>query len=75
MAGLLALGPPAPIDGRNMAGGDFAVNAGWSHSSAGDAVMLGTGSALERAYTPDERAALGGAQFRRARSLTAIVGP
>ncbi len=43
-----------------MAGGDFAVKAGWSHSSAGDAVMLGTGSALERAYTPDERAALGG---------------
>ena len=37
--------------------------------------MLGTGSALERAYTLDERAALGGPQFRRARSLTAIVGP
>ena len=67
MAGLLALGvSPAPVDGRNMAGGDFAVTADWSHSSADDAVMLGTGSALERAYTPDERAALGGPQFRRA---------
>ena len=43
-----------------MAGGDFAVTAGWGHYGQGEAVMPGTGSALERAYIPDERAALGG---------------
>ena len=59
MAGLLALAPPHPSTGGNMAGGDFALTAGWGHSGQGDAVMPGSGSALERAYTPDERAALG----------------
>ena len=44
-----------------MAGEDFAVTAGWGHSGSGDAVMPGQGRAVERAYTPSERAALGDA--------------
>ena len=44
-----------------MAGGDFSVTAGWGHFGQGEAVMPGRGSALQRAYTPDERAALDGA--------------
>ncbi len=46
----------ATTDGRNMAGDDFAVTAKWGR--AGRAVMPGTGRAIERDYTPDERAAL-----------------
>ena len=52
---------PTTGDGRNMAGEDFAVTAGWGHSGSGDAVMPGQGRAVERAYTPSERAALGDA--------------
>ena len=37
---------------------DFAVTAGWGHFGAGDAVMPGQGRVIERAYTPDERAAM-----------------
>ena len=44
-----------------MAGDDFTLTASWGHFGQGKAVMPGRGSALERAYTPDERAALGGA--------------
>ena len=44
-----------------MAGGDFAVTAGWGHYGQGDAVMPGQGRAAERDYSPDERAALGSA--------------
>ena len=51
---------PATTDGRNMAGGDFALTAGWGHFGAGGAVMPGQGRIVERAFTPDERAALGG---------------
>ena len=50
---------PATIDGRNMTGDDFAVTAGWGHSGAGDVVMPGQGRIVERAYTPDEKAAMG----------------
>ena len=50
---------PATLDGRNMAGDDFALTAGWGHYGTGDAVMPGQGRVVERAYTPDERAALG----------------
>ena len=49
---------PATADGRNMTGEDFAMTAGWGHSGSGDAVMPGQGRAVERPYTPTERAAL-----------------
>ena len=52
---------PATVDGRNMAGDDFALTAGWGHFGTGDAVMPGQGRIVERAYTPEERAALGDA--------------
>ena len=48
-------------NGRNMSGEDFALTAGWGHFGQGDAVMPGQGRAVERAYAPDERAALGDA--------------
>ena len=50
---------PATVDGRNMTGDDFALIAGWGHYGTGDAVMPGQGRLVERAYTADERAALG----------------
>ena len=56
-----AIAVPATTDGRNMAGDDFALTAGWGHFGAGDAVMPGQGRIVQRAYTPDERAALAGA--------------
>ena len=37
------------------------MNAGWGHYGQGDAVMPGQGRAVERPFTPDERAAMGGA--------------
>ena len=52
---------PATSDGRNMAGGDFAVEAGWGHFGTGDAVMPGQGMVVERAFTPEEREAMGDA--------------
>ncbi len=52
---------PATVDGRNMAGDDFALTAGWGHYDTGDAVMPGQGRVVERDYTADERAALGDA--------------
>ena len=52
---------PATIDNRNMSGSDFAVTAGWGHFAAADAVMPGQGRVVERAYTPNERVALGDA--------------
>ena len=58
---IAATAVPSTTGGGNMAGGDFAVTAGWGHYGSGDAVMPGTGRALERAYTTDERAALGSA--------------
>ena len=56
-----AIAVPATTAGRNMAGEDFALTAGWGHSGQGDAVMPGQGRAAERAYSPDERPALGAA--------------
>ena len=50
---------PATVDGRNMTGDAFALTAGWGHYGTGEAVMPGQGRIIERAYTPDERAALG----------------
>ncbi|MDE0385732.1 MAG: N-6 DNA methylase [Defluviicoccus sp.] len=58
---IAAVAVPATTGGRNMAGGDFAVTAGWGHFGQGDAVMPGQGRAAERAFSPGERAALGDA--------------
>ena len=44
-----------------MRGEDFTVSAGWGRFGAGEAVMPGAGRALERAWTEEERAALGDA--------------
>ena len=56
-----AIAVPATTDGRNMTGQDFALTAGWGHMGAGGAVMPGQGRVVERAFTPDERAALNSA--------------
>ena len=58
---IASIAVPATVDGRNMAGDDFALTAGWGHFGQGDAVMPGQGRVAERAYTPDERATLAGA--------------
>ena len=44
-----------------MMGDDFAVTAGWGHYGSGEAVMPARGRAVERAYTEEERDALGDA--------------
>ena len=61
-----AIGVPATIDSSNMAGADFAVTAGWGHFGQGDAVMPGQGRVEGRAYSTEEKAALG--------SATAVLG-
>ena len=58
---MAAIAVPTTTGGRNMAGDDFALTAGWGHVVAGGAVMPGQGRAVERAHTPEERAALGDA--------------
>ena len=58
---IAAIAVPATIDGHNMTGDDFALTAGWGHYGTGDAVMPGQGRVVERAYTPEERTALGDA--------------
>ena len=58
---IAAIAVPATVSGRNMAGEDFAVKAGWGHYGQGDAVMPGRGRAVERAFMLEERAALGAA--------------
>ena len=55
---IAAVAVPATTHGRNMAGDDFALTAGWGHVVAGGAVMPGQGRAVERSHTPEERAAL-----------------
>ena len=59
---IAAIAVPTTAHGRNMAGDDFALTAGWGHYGTGGAVMPGQGRIVERAYTPDERAALGDAR-------------
>ena len=54
-----AVAVPSTTGGGNMAGGDFALTAGWGHFGQGEAVMPGQGRVDERPYTADERAALG----------------
>ena len=56
MAGIAV---PATVGGRNLTGEDFAVTAGWGYQGASLAVMPGQGRAVEREYSPDERATLG----------------
>ena len=58
---IAAIAVPATVGGGNMAGEDFALTAGWGHFGQGDAVMPGRGQVVERSYTAEERAALGGA--------------
>ena len=55
---IAAVAVPSTVDGPNMAGGDFAVTAGWGYFGQGNAVMPGQGRVVERPYTSDERAAL-----------------
>ena len=52
-----AIAVPATVNGRNMAGDDFAVTAGWGHYGQRDAVMPGQGRTAERAFSATERAA------------------
>ena len=57
---IAAVAVPATGDGRNMAGEDFAVTAGWGRTGKGDAVMPGQGRVVERPFTPAERSAMDG---------------
>ena len=52
---------PSTTDGGNMDGDDFGVTAGWGHFGSGQAVMPGQGRVVERAYTSEERKAMGDA--------------
>ena len=56
---LAAIAVPSTADGHNMSGDDFALTAGWGHFGTGDAVMPGTGRAVERTYTAAEGDAAG----------------
>ena len=64
---IATIATPATTDGRNMTEDDFVVAAGWGHFGPGNAVMPGQGRAVERRYTPEERAALGGAESKLGR--------
>jgi len=61
MSDIAAVAVPATVGGRNMAGEDFSVTAGWGHFGQGDAVMPGQGRARERDFSAGERAAMGDA--------------
>ena len=50
---------PCTTDGHNMTGEDFTVTAGWGYFGVGQAVMPGPGRVVERAFTPEERTAMG----------------
>ena len=52
---------PSTTDGGNMDGDDFDVTMGWGHFGSGQAVMPGQGRGVERAYTSEERDAVGDA--------------
>ena len=58
---IVALAVPATVSGHYMDGDDFTLTAGWGHFGRDDAVMPGRGRAVERAFTPEERAAMGAA--------------
>ena len=54
-----AIAVPATAGGRNMTNENLAVTAGWGYFGQGHAVMPGQGHAVERDYSPDERAEMG----------------
>ncbi len=56
---IAAVAVPATIDGRNRAGDDFALTAGWGYLGVSEAVMPGQGRFIERAYASAEHTALG----------------
>ena len=58
-----AISVPSTVDGINMPGDDFSLNANWGYLGTGSAVMPGSGRAAERPYTAAERAALGAASL------------
>ena len=58
-AEIAVLAVPSTVDGRNMAERDFLLEAGWGRVGANGAVSPGKGRAIERAYTSEERVALG----------------
>ncbi len=58
---IAAIAVPSTTSGHNMSGDDFAMTASWGHFGSGQAVMPGQGRVVERAYTAEEQAALGGA--------------
>ena len=58
---MAAIAVPSTTAGGQMMSDDFAVTAGWGHYGAGEAVMPGQGRIVERAYTEEERDALGDA--------------
>ena len=55
---LAVIAVPSTDDDHNMAGDDFALTVGWGHFGTGDAVMPGTGRAVERDYTAPEQEAM-----------------
>ena len=55
---IAAIAVPATVGGHNMAGGDFAVTAGWGHYGQGDAVMPGQGRMARRAFSASEHKVL-----------------
>ena len=58
---MATIGVPSTTAGGQMMIDDFAVTAGWGHYGAGEAVMPGQGRIVARAYTEEERDALGDA--------------
>ena len=58
---MAAIAVPAAARGGQMRGEDFIAAAGWGRLGSGGAVMPGAGRAVERAWTKEERAALGDA--------------
>ena len=58
--GIASIAVPATADGRNMAGDDFAMTAGWGHFGSADAVMPGQGRITERTFADEERSVLEG---------------
>ena len=60
---IAAIAVPATTGGRNMAGDDFMLTAGWGHYGTGGAVMPGQGRAVERAAMGDSLLAVGETTF------------
>ena len=58
---IAAVAVPYTARGGQMTGDDFALTAGWGYFGAGEAVMPGGGRVVERAWTDEERVALGDA--------------